>query len=99
MGYDKSPWPCDMAVGKFDTYMGVGMETNGRARDKARSCFFDTGVRHARAIQPWTTIHERGTFTWVGEKQTQLGTAVQDGRVPHTPKKNGLNLIRTRAWP
>ncbi|PPS10563.1 hypothetical protein GOBAR_AA10086 [Gossypium barbadense] len=56
------------------------METHGHARDKARFCFFNMGVRHARAIKPWTTIHGRGTLTWAGEKRTQLGTAVRDGR-------------------
>ncbi|PPR88121.1 hypothetical protein GOBAR_AA32569 [Gossypium barbadense] len=30
---------------------------HGSARDKARFCFFDTGVRHTRATQPCTTIH------------------------------------------
>ncbi|PPR94853.1 hypothetical protein GOBAR_AA25812 [Gossypium barbadense] len=35
---------------------GMGMEKHGRAKGKARFCFFDTGVRHARADKPWTTI-------------------------------------------
>ncbi|PPR91095.1 hypothetical protein GOBAR_AA29588 [Gossypium barbadense] len=54
----------------------------GRAKigDKARFCSFDTGVRHARAVKPWTTIHEHGTLTWPGEKRTLLGTAMPYGR-------------------
>ncbi|PPS01373.1 hypothetical protein GOBAR_AA19290 [Gossypium barbadense] len=51
------------------------------------------GVRHARAVKPWTTIHGRGTLTWAREKRTQLGTAVPYGRVPHTPKKHGLGIV------
>ncbi|PPS09306.1 hypothetical protein GOBAR_AA11342 [Gossypium barbadense] len=42
---------------------GVGMENHRRARDKARFCFFDTGVRHARVVQPCTTIQGRATIT------------------------------------
>ncbi|PPS08872.1 hypothetical protein GOBAR_AA11770 [Gossypium barbadense] len=62
------------------------METHGRARDKARFCFFDMGMRQARAAKPWMTIHGRGTLTWAGEKRTKLGTTVRYGRVPHTSK-------------
>ncbi|PPR93039.1 hypothetical protein GOBAR_AA27629 [Gossypium barbadense] len=36
---------------------------HGRFRGKARFCFFDTGVRHVRAVKLWTTIHGRGTLT------------------------------------
>ncbi|PPR94456.1 hypothetical protein GOBAR_AA26214 [Gossypium barbadense] len=76
-----------MAVGELDRKnTGVGIENYGHARDKARFCFFDTGVRHARAVKPWIIIHERATLIWTGEKPTTLGTAVQYGRVPHTPK-------------
>ncbi|PPR92236.1 hypothetical protein GOBAR_AA28432 [Gossypium barbadense] len=81
---------------KFSTFKrntGVGMETHECARDKARFCFFDTGMRHARAAKPWTTIHGRGTLTWAGEKRTKLGTAVRYGRVPHTPKTHGHGRI------
>ncbi|PPR87086.1 hypothetical protein GOBAR_AA33604 [Gossypium barbadense] len=38
------------------------MEQHGRAMGKARFCFFDTGVRHARAFKPWTTIQGHGTL-------------------------------------
>ncbi|PPS14486.1 hypothetical protein GOBAR_AA06086 [Gossypium barbadense] len=93
MGYDKSPRPCDMVVGELDTYTGMGMETHGSARNKAQFCFFDTGVRHARTVEPWITIHGRGTLTWAGEKRTTLGTAVRYGHVPHTPKTHGRGRI------
>ncbi|PPS03406.1 hypothetical protein GOBAR_AA17256 [Gossypium barbadense] len=36
---------------------------HGGARGKAQFCFFDTGVRHARDVKPWTIIHGRGTLT------------------------------------
>ncbi|PPR82534.1 hypothetical protein GOBAR_AA38180 [Gossypium barbadense] len=72
---------CDMAVGELDTYTGMGMETHGRARDKAQFYFFDTGVRHTRAVKPWITIHGCGTLTWVGEKRTTLGMAVRYGHL------------------
>ncbi|PPS05846.1 hypothetical protein GOBAR_AA14799 [Gossypium barbadense] len=74
MGCDKSPRPCDMAVGELHTYTGVGLETHGRARDKAKFYFFDTDMRHARTVKPWIIIHGRGTLTWAGEKRTTLGT-------------------------
>ncbi|PPR96081.1 hypothetical protein GOBAR_AA24590 [Gossypium barbadense] len=61
------------------------METHGRARDKARFCFFDMGMRHARAAKPWTTIHRRGTLTWVGEKRTKLGMAVPLAEISPSP--------------
>ncbi|PPS14941.1 hypothetical protein GOBAR_AA05630 [Gossypium barbadense] len=32
------------------------------ARGKARFYFFNTGVRHARAVKSWTIIHGRGIF-------------------------------------
>ncbi|PPR94589.1 hypothetical protein GOBAR_AA26079 [Gossypium barbadense] len=48
-----------MAVGELYLDIGVGMETHGHARDNARFCFFDKGVRHARAVKPWITIHGR----------------------------------------
>ncbi|PPS01864.1 hypothetical protein GOBAR_AA18799 [Gossypium barbadense] len=61
--HGRMTWPCDMAVGELDRKnMGVGIENHGRARDKARFCFFDTSVRLARAIQPCTIIHERPTI-------------------------------------
>ncbi|PPS15178.1 hypothetical protein GOBAR_AA05413 [Gossypium barbadense] len=41
---------------------GMEMEKHRRAKGKARFCFFDRGVRHARAIKPWTTIHGHGTL-------------------------------------
>ncbi|PPR91557.1 hypothetical protein GOBAR_AA29126 [Gossypium barbadense] len=69
------------------------METHGRARDKARFYFFDTGMRHVRAAQPWTTMHGRGTLTWAEEKRTKLGTAVRYGRVPDMPKTHGRGRI------
>ncbi|PPS07865.1 hypothetical protein GOBAR_AA12783 [Gossypium barbadense] len=48
--------------GTFKENTGVGMVKHGRARGKARFCFFDMGVRHARANKPWTTIHGYGTL-------------------------------------
>ncbi|PPS16149.1 hypothetical protein GOBAR_AA04435 [Gossypium barbadense] len=38
--------------GSFKVNTGVGTEKHGRVRGKARFCFFDTGVRHARAVKP-----------------------------------------------
>ncbi|PPS12611.1 hypothetical protein GOBAR_AA08036 [Gossypium barbadense] len=53
-----------MAVGALDRKnTSVGIETHGRARDKARFCFFDMGGRHVRALQPCTTIHGHATIT------------------------------------
>ncbi|PPS16736.1 hypothetical protein GOBAR_AA03834 [Gossypium barbadense] len=82
-----------MAMGEFDTHTGMGIETHGRARDKALFYFFDMGVRHARAVKPWTTIHGCGTLTWAREKRRQLGTAVSYGRVPHTLKKHRHGIV------
>ncbi|PPS19933.1 hypothetical protein GOBAR_AA00647 [Gossypium barbadense] len=43
------------------TWPGVNfIGDHGRARGKAQFCFFDTGMRHARAIKPWTTKHRCG---------------------------------------
>ncbi|PPS06042.1 hypothetical protein GOBAR_AA14606 [Gossypium barbadense] len=61
--------PCDQHGGKHGLTLqscknrvdtGVGMEKHGRARGKARFCFFNMGVRHARAVKPWIAIHGRG---------------------------------------
>ncbi|PPS02089.1 hypothetical protein GOBAR_AA18580 [Gossypium barbadense] len=49
--------------GTFKEPTGIGMKTHLRAKDKARFCFFDMGMRHARAIQPCTTIHGCATIT------------------------------------
>ncbi|PPR93489.1 hypothetical protein GOBAR_AA27185 [Gossypium barbadense] len=49
--------------GTFKETTGVGMENHGRAKDKARFCFFDTGVRHVRVVQPCTIVRGRATIT------------------------------------
>ncbi|PPS08319.1 hypothetical protein GOBAR_AA12324 [Gossypium barbadense] len=49
--------------GTFKVNTSVGIEKHGCARGKARFCFFDTGVRHARAVKLWITIHGRSTLT------------------------------------
>ncbi|PPR89767.1 hypothetical protein GOBAR_AA30920 [Gossypium barbadense] len=50
-----------------DTAMRYGCVEAGhdfpKTRGKARFCFFDTGIRHARAVKPWTTIHGRVEFS------------------------------------
>ncbi|PPR93537.1 hypothetical protein GOBAR_AA27135 [Gossypium barbadense] len=60
--------------GTFKVDMGVGMEKHGCARGKTRFCFFDTGMRHARAVKPWTTKHGRGTLTHGRRRSEQSQT-------------------------
>ncbi|PPS11668.1 hypothetical protein GOBAR_AA08964 [Gossypium barbadense] len=67
----------EVSYPKFSTFKvdtGMGMEKHGRARGKAPFCFFDTGVRRARAVKPWTTIHERGTLTHGRRRSEQSQT-------------------------
>ncbi|PPS07257.1 hypothetical protein GOBAR_AA13397 [Gossypium barbadense] len=63
------------------------MEKHGRARGKARFCFFDTGVAVDNNTRAWYPN------TWAWEKPTKLGTTVQYGRGPHTPKTHGRGIV------
>ncbi|PPR99699.1 hypothetical protein GOBAR_AA20967 [Gossypium barbadense] len=42
---------------------GCGNRKRWTCQGQARFYFFDTGMRHDRAVKPWTTIHGRGTLT------------------------------------
>ncbi|PPS11990.1 hypothetical protein GOBAR_AA08652 [Gossypium barbadense] len=52
--------------GIVEVNTSVGMEKHEHARGKARFYFFDMGVRHARAMKPWTTIYGRDRATSKG---------------------------------
>ncbi|PPS14279.1 hypothetical protein GOBAR_AA06298 [Gossypium barbadense] len=50
--HGRATWSWINFIGDY----GHGNEKHGRARGKARFCFFETGARHAHAIKPRTII-------------------------------------------
>ncbi|PPR98023.1 hypothetical protein GOBAR_AA22641 [Gossypium barbadense] len=73
------------------------MEKHGRARGKARFYFFDTGMRHARAVKSWTTIHGRGTLTHGRGIVHYVIIERQKGAVPSSKRCRGLGSSLVRA--
>ncbi|PPR99636.1 hypothetical protein GOBAR_AA21031 [Gossypium barbadense] len=70
--HGRMTWPWVNLIGRTRAWDGK----HGRARDKARFCFFDKCVRHGRAIQPCTTIHGRGARRLRSLSQKDVGDRV-----------------------